>query len=81
MMYHGYGMGAAWPLIIFAVVLPTLLLVVGLLAGQFLRAPGAAAPQAPAPDAERVLADRLARGEINPEEYEQRLHTLRAGGR
>jgi uncharacterized membrane protein len=31
----------------------------------------------PLPDAERVLADRFARGEIDTGEYEQRLHTLR----
>jgi putative membrane protein len=74
MMYHGYGMGAGWSLILFAVALPALLLAIGLVVAQIQRA-----PHAPEPDAERVLADRLARGEIEPEEYEQRLHTLHAG--
>jgi len=73
MMYHGYGMGAGWSLIVFAVLLPMLLLGLGLIVAQFQRA-----PHAPEPGAERVLADRLARGEIEPEEYEQRLRTLRA---
>jgi putative membrane protein len=38
-----------------------------------------AAASAPAPrsSAEDVLADRLARGEINPEEYRERLAALR----
>lgn len=31
------------------------------------------------PTAEQVLADRFARGEIDAEEYRQRLETLRAG--
>jgi putative membrane protein len=31
----------------------------------------------PLPEAERVLADRFARGDIDAEEYEQRLHILR----
>ena len=73
MMYHGYGMGAGWSLVLFAIALPALLLAAGLIVAQLQRA-----PRAPEPDAERVLADRLARGEIEPEEYEQRLRTLRA---
>ena len=88
MMYHGYGMGAGWSLIVFAVLLPLLLLGIGLLIAQFQRrgqfqqdGQFQRTPRAPEPDAERVLADRLARGEIEPEEYEQRLRTLRAGRR
>jgi putative membrane protein len=73
MMYHGYGMGAGWSLILFAVLLPALLLAIGLLVARFQRT-----PHAPEPDAEQVLADRLARGEIEAEDYEQRLRTLRA---
>ncbi|MGW4381642.1 SHOCT domain-containing protein [Kitasatospora sp. NPDC004531] len=34
-------------------------------------------PQGPAPEAERVLAERLARGEIDVEEYRHRLAALR----
>ena len=73
MMYHGYGMGAGWSMILFAVALPFLLIGIGLVVAEFRRAPGM-----PEADAERVLADRLARGEIETEEYEQRLRTLRA---
>ncbi|MEU8922350.1 SHOCT domain-containing protein [Kitasatospora sp. NPDC048545] len=40
-------------------------------------APPAAPPQRPTP--ERVLAERLARGEIDPDEYRARLDTLRGG--
>ncbi|MEU8609469.1 hypothetical protein AB0C29_15855 [Actinoplanes sp. NPDC048791] len=69
-MMYGNGMGAGWTLMIFAVVLPALLLTAGLIAAQLWRHP-----------AERLLAARFARGEIQTEEYEQRLHTLRAGSR
>jgi putative membrane protein len=79
MMYHGYGMGAGWSLIVFAIVLPALLLAVGLLVGQFRNGPGAARP--PESDAEGLLAERLARGEIDAEEFEQRLRALRAARR
>jgi hypothetical protein len=54
MMYHEYGMGAGWSLILFAVLLPALLLAAGLLVAQFQRT-----PHAPEPDAERVLAELL----------------------
>jgi putative membrane protein len=79
MMSHGYGMGVGWLLIVFAIVLPTLLLAAGLLIAQYQRNPAATSPQEP--QAERVLADRLARGEIGAEEYEQRLRALRADRR
>jgi putative membrane protein len=73
MMYSGHWMGTAWILITLTVVLSTLVL------AFVLPARGQRPPSAPpAPDAERVLADRFARGEIDAEEYEQRLHTLRA---
>jgi putative membrane protein len=32
--------------------------------------------QPPRPGAEEILAERLARGELDPEEYRQRLQTL-----
>jgi putative membrane protein len=32
--------------------------------------------QQPRPDAEEILAERLARGELDPEEYRQRLQIL-----
>ncbi|GAA2607574.1 SHOCT domain-containing protein [Paractinoplanes durhamensis] len=79
MMYHGSGMGVGWSLIGFAIVLPTLFLLAGLVVAQFHWGQGG--PESPAPDAERVLAGRFARGEIDQEDYEQRLRTLRAGRR
>ncbi|BCJ50161.1 hypothetical protein Asp14428_16360 [Actinoplanes sp. NBRC 14428] len=76
MMYDGGGMGAGgWILMILTVALLATLVValVRPLAG-----PG---PADPVGHAEEILADRLARGEISSEEYEQRLHVLRAAHR
>jgi putative membrane protein len=39
------------------------------------------APPPPPPTAEQVLADRFARGEIDADEYHQRLDTLRRAAR
>lgn len=39
------------------------------------------APPPPPPTAEQVLADRFARGEIDADEYRQRLDTLRRAAR
>ena len=39
------------------------------------------APPTPPPTAEQVLAERFARGEIDADEYRQRLDTLRQAGR
>jgi len=77
MMYGGSGMGVVWPLLVFAVLLPALLIGVGFIATQARRNPGPA-HRPPEPGAEAVLADRFARGEIEPDDYEQRLRTLRA---
>ena len=78
MMYHGAGMSVVWSLLVFAVALPALLIIVGLAVAQLQRKPGS--PEAPPSEseAERVLAHRLASGEIESEDYEQRLRTLRA---
>jgi len=38
-------------------------------------------PPPPPPTAEQVLAERFARGEIDADEYRQRLDTLRQAGR
>lgn len=79
MMYYGNGMGLGWSLILLAAVaLPLLLIAGALLAPAIRRAPDATAASATPPEAERVLADRLARGEIDTEEYETRLRALRA---
>jgi putative membrane protein len=77
-MYYGHGMGAGWSLIVFVVVLPLLLIAAGFVGTLIRHSPDSPARPGPAPDAERVLADRFARGEIDAEEYEGRLHVLRA---
>ncbi len=81
MMYYGHGMGVGWSLIVFAVVLPILILATVLIVNQLRGTPAASLSPGPVPDAERVLADRFAHGEIDAEEYEQRLRTLRAARR
>ncbi|MEV4702873.1 SHOCT domain-containing protein [Actinoplanes sp. NPDC049316] len=82
MMFYGNGMGAGgWILMLLTVALLATLVVVVIvrpLSGHDTAPP---APRDPVADAERVLADRLARGDIDTAEYEQRLHTLRAARR
>jgi putative membrane protein len=81
MMYHASGLGIASYLIAFGILLPTLVLVGGLLLARLSTTPSTfASPESP-PEAERILASRLARGEIDSEDYEQRLSTLRAARR
>jgi putative membrane protein len=77
-MYYGHHMGAGWTLIAFAVLLSTLLIAAGLIISRVRRQPFEPPVADPIPEAERVLADRFARGEIDTDEYEQRLHVLRA---
>jgi putative membrane protein len=78
MMYHGIGMGAGgWILMLLTVALLATLVVAVLVRPLT----GHDSPRDPAADAERVLADRLAHGDIDTAEYEQRLHTLRAARR
>jgi putative membrane protein len=82
MMYgYGTGMGSIWALIIFAIVLPSLLLAAALIAAQLRRPPQEPHMLPPAHEAERLLAERFARGEIDSEEYERRLATLRVARR
>jgi putative membrane protein len=59
------GMVAFWGLIIWAVV-------------ALFRGWGGGRPRQERPDPERILAERFARGEIDEDEYQQRLTTLRA---
>jgi len=83
MMFYPHGFGMGWSMIVFAVALPALIVAAVLILVQYRRAPEnppAAAPD-PIPDAERTLADRFARGEIDTAEYEERVRTLRAARR
>jgi putative membrane protein len=78
MMHYGHWMGSGGNLLmIVAVVLPVLAITVGWIAVQIQRQPGEPPPTEPIPEAERVLAERFARGELEVDEYERRLHTLR----
>ncbi|MGW4806204.1 SHOCT domain-containing protein [Kitasatospora sp. NPDC004272] len=62
------------------------LLVLGLLVAaavvllRYLGHPGRQHPAQSRPDPEQVLAERLARGEIDPDEYRHRLDALRGAG-
>ena len=72
MMYHGHGMGAGWSLSFFAVALPAPLLATARAVAQFQRTPRALEPGAEGVPADRLARGRdLARGEIEPEEYEE----------
>nr|WP_221380736.1 hypothetical protein [Actinoplanes polyasparticus] len=65
----------------FAILLPTVLLTIGLLIAGMQRGPSEPAPADPIRGPERMLAERLAGGEIDIEEYERRLHVLPAAQR
>jgi putative membrane protein len=75
----GYALG------IVSMVLFWSLLILGIAAAARYLGRGRREPSAPArpgpPVAEQVLAERFARGEIDAEEYHQRLDTLRQAGR
>lgn len=93
MMYYDHGMGVGWLLVVLLVVLPALLLATGLVVTQLRRDPGeesaarpvaveeSAARPVAVREAEHILAGRFARGEIDAEEYEQRLRTLHSATR
>ena len=73
MMYgSGWWMGGAFGIVI-------LVLVVGLiawLAASVVRSPGTAKTSPPPDDARRILDERLARGDIDREEYLDRVAVL-----
>jgi len=83
MMIYGHGMGAGgWVLLSLVGLAVAILLVLAVVAAV---RPLAWPHQMPSPDgagrtvdAERLLADRFARGDIDADEYEQRLRILRA---
>ncbi|MFI7602389.1 SHOCT domain-containing protein [Actinoplanes sp. NPDC049681] len=82
MMYYGSGMGAGgWILMLLTVALLLTLLVVVVVRPLVSRDTVPPAVGGSVDDAEKVLADRLARGDITTDEYEQRLHVLRASRR
>ncbi|MQS16905.1 SHOCT domain-containing protein [Streptomyces kaniharaensis] len=78
---NGWGIGLMtvsmlffWALVVFGVV--ALVRYVR----RALAAPPAAAVPPERPTPEQLLAERLARGEIDPDDYRSRLETLRGGG-
>jgi len=81
MMFYGHGPGMGWSMIVVAVAVPALIIAAVLLLAQIRRGPEIPSAPDPIPGAERTLADRFARGELDTEEYEERLRTLRAARR
>jgi putative membrane protein len=73
------GWGGGWIAMLFMMLVFVVLagLVVWLLVGGSRRAPGASATQPMRSTPEQLLAERLARGEIDPDEYRTRLAALR----
>ncbi|GID91260.1 SHOCT domain-containing protein [Amorphoplanes digitatis] len=78
MMFYGNGMGAdGWVLMLLSTsALWALLIAAIVLVARSLRVPTTTGARSAA--AEDVLAERFARGEIDSDDYEQRLRTLRA---
>ena len=81
-MMKGYAMsGWGWLLVTLGMLGFGFWALVAVLALALLRRPGPPdqqppTDQQPRPDAKEILAERLARGELDPEEYRQRLQTL-----
>jgi putative membrane protein len=79
MYHHWFGMGAGDALLAVLVVVLLAGAVIALVVATTRGAGSSPRVDRPAEDeAERVLADRFARGEVDCDEYEQRLRTLRA---
>ena len=79
-MMTGYAM-SGWGWLLMTLGMLGFWALVAVLALALLRRPGPPDQQRqpgqqPRPGAEDILAERLARGEIDPEEYRQRLQTL-----
>jgi putative membrane protein len=79
-MMNGYAM-SGWGWLLMTLGMLGFWALVAVLALALLRHPGPPhqqpqAGQQPRPGAEEILAERLARGELDPEEYRQRLQTL-----
>ena len=79
-MMNGYAM-SGWGGLLMTLGVLGFWALVAVVAVALLRRPGPSEQQPqpdqpPRPGAEEILAQRLARGEIDPEEYRQRLQTL-----
>jgi putative membrane protein len=79
-MMNGYDM-SGWGWLLMTLGMLGFWALVAVLALALLRRPGQPDQQRqpgqpPRPGAEEILAERLARGEIDPDEYRQRLQTL-----
>ena len=79
-MMNGYAM-SGWGWLLMTLGMLGFWALVAVLALALLRRPGPLdrqppTDQQPRPGAEEILAQRLARGELDPEEYRQRLQTL-----
>ena len=79
-MMNGYAM-SGWGWLLMTLGILGFWALVAVLALALLRHPGPPNQQPqpgqqPRPGAEEILAERLARGELDPEEYRQRLQTL-----
>jgi putative membrane protein len=73
-MMNGYAM-SGWGWLLMTLGMLGLWALLAVLALALLRRPGQPGQQ-PRPGAEEILAQRLARGELDPDEYRQRLQTL-----
>jgi putative membrane protein len=73
-MMNGYAV-SGWGWLLMTLGLLRFWALVAVLALALLRHPGQP-DQQPQPGAEEIMASRLARGEIDAEEYRQRLQTL-----
>ena len=79
-MMNGYAMGG-WGWLLMTLGVLGFWALAAVLVVALLRRPGPPdqqlpLDQQPRPGAEEILAERLARGELDPEEYPQRLQTL-----
>jgi len=74
---NGWGGGWIVMLVMMLIFIALAVAVIWFLMGGSRRVGGTTAAQAPRLTAEQLLADRLARGEIDPDEYRARLTALR----
>ncbi|WP_033328198.1 SHOCT domain-containing protein [Promicromonospora sukumoe] len=84
MMWDWGGFGWGWGLLMMAFMAVVWLVVIGAVVWGLvavLRGPGRREGSAGPEDAEQVLADRFAHGQIDDQEYRERLQVLRAARR